>query len=41
MPLDTSYKEQNHASRERIHALANRLTDEEMQKAIKQNNIFR
>ena len=30
MPLDASYKEQNRLSRERIHALADRLSDEEM-----------
>src|SRR5574338_342996 len=30
MPLDLTYKEQNRASRERIHVLANRLTNEEM-----------
>src|SRR5512141_1613643 len=34
MSLDPSYKEQNRASRERIHALANRLTDEEMQTKV-------
>ncbi len=30
MTLDLAYKEQNHASRERIRALAKRLSDEEM-----------
>ena len=30
MPLDASYKEQNRLSRERIHAFADRLSDEEM-----------
>ena len=34
MPLDATYKEQNRASRERIHALANRLTDAEMQTKV-------
>ena len=34
MTLDPSYKEQNHASSERIRALANRLTDEEMQTKV-------
>ena len=34
MPLDATYKEQNHASRERIRALANRLTDAEMQTKV-------
>ena len=34
MPLDPSYKEQNRASRERIHALGERLTDDEMQTKV-------
>jgi len=34
MPLDPTYKEQNHASRERIRALAERLTDAEMQTKV-------
>ena len=34
MPLDPSYKEQNRASKERIRALAERLTDEEMQTRV-------
>jgi len=34
MSLDPSYKDLNRASRERIHALANRLTDEEMQTRV-------
>ena len=34
MPLDSSYKDQNRLSRERIHALAERLTDEEMQTRV-------
>jgi hypothetical protein len=34
MPLDPSYKDLNRASRERIHALAERLTDEEMQTRV-------
>src|SRR5262245_61516036 len=34
MPLDPSYKDLNRASRERIHALAARLTDEEMQTKV-------
>ena len=34
MTLDPSYKEQNHASSERIRTLANRLTDEEMQTKV-------
>ena len=34
MSLDPSYKEQNHASSERIRALAERLTDEEMQTKV-------
>ena len=34
MTLDPSYKEQNRASSERIRALAERLTDEEMQTKV-------
>lgn len=34
MTLDLTYKEQNHASTERIRALAGRLTDEEMQTKV-------
>jgi hypothetical protein len=34
MPLDPSYKDLNRASRERIRALANRLTDEELQTRV-------
>ena len=34
MPLDPTYKEQNRASKERIRALAERLTDEEMQTKV-------
>ena len=34
MSLDPTYKEQNRASRDRIHALLNRLTDEEMQTRV-------
>ena len=34
MPLDPSYKDQNRLSRERIRALAERLTDEEMQTRV-------
>lgn len=34
MPLDPSYKELNRLSRERIHSLATRLTDEEMQTRV-------
>jgi len=34
MPLDASYKEQNRLSRARIHALADRLSDEEMQTKV-------
>jgi DinB family protein len=34
MTLDPSYKELNRASRERIHSLADRLTDEEMQTKV-------
>lgn len=34
MPLDPSYKDQNRLSRERIRALAERLTDEEMQTKV-------
>ena len=34
MPLDPSYKEQNQASRERIRALAERLSDAEMQTKV-------
>jgi len=34
MPLDSSYKELNRLSRERIHSLAERLTDEEMQTKV-------
>ena len=34
MSLDPSYKEQNRASKERIRALAERLTDEEMQTKV-------
>ena len=34
MSLDASYKELNRASRERIHALVNRLTDEELQTKV-------
>mgnify|MGYP003390258299 CR=1 FL=1 len=34
MSLDASYKELNRASRERIHTLANRLTDEELQTKV-------
>jgi hypothetical protein len=34
MPLDPSYKDLNRASRERIRALANRLTDAEMQTKV-------
>src|SRR5262245_3877123 len=34
MPLDPSYKDLNRASRERIHTLANRLSDEEMQTKV-------
>jgi len=34
MPLDPTYKEQNHASNERIHALAERLTEAEMQTRV-------
>jgi len=34
MPLDASYKEQNRLSRERIHALADHLSDEEMQTKV-------
>ena len=34
MPLDPSYKDLNRLSRERIHALAERLTDEEMQTKV-------
>ena len=33
-PLDPTYKEQNRKSRERIRALAERLTDEEMQTKV-------
>ena len=34
MPLDPTYKEQNRTSKERIHSLANRLTDEELQTKV-------
>ena len=34
MSLDLSFKEQNRASNERIHALAERLTDAEMQTRV-------
>ncbi len=34
MSLDPTYKEQNRTSKERIHSLANRLTDEEMQTKV-------
>ena len=34
MPLDPTYKEQNRASKERIRALAERLSDEEMQTKV-------
>lgn len=34
MPLDPSYKDLNRASRERMRALANRLSDEEMQTKV-------
>ena len=34
MPLDPTYKEQNHASKERIRNLAERLTDAEMQTKV-------
>jgi hypothetical protein len=34
MPLDPSYKDLNRASKERIRALAERLTDEEMQTKV-------
>ncbi|MEP7134585.1 MAG: DinB family protein [Chloroflexota bacterium] len=34
MALDLTYKEQNRTSRERIHALANRLTDAELQTKV-------
>ena len=34
MPLDPSYKDLNRLSRERIRALAERLTDEEMQTKV-------
>ena len=34
MPLDPSHKDLNRASRERIRALANRLTDAEMQTKV-------
>jgi hypothetical protein len=34
MTLDPTYKEQNHASSERIRKLAERLTDEEMQTKV-------
>ena len=34
MPLDPSYKEQNRTSSNRIRALAERLTDEEMQTKV-------
>jgi hypothetical protein len=34
MPLDLTYKEQNRASTERIHALVARLSDEEMQTKV-------
>ena len=34
MPLDPSYKDLNRTSRERIRALANRLTNEEMQTKV-------
>ena len=34
MPLDASYKEQNRLSRERIQALADRLSAEEMQTKV-------
>ena len=34
MSIDPSYKDLNRASRERIHALANRLTDGEMQTKV-------
>lgn len=34
MPLDLTYKEQNHASTERIRALVARLSDEEMQTKV-------
>ena len=34
MPLDPSYKDLNRASRERIRALADRLTDAEMQTKV-------
>ncbi len=34
MPLDPTHKEQNHASKERIRNLAERLTDAEMQTKV-------
>jgi DinB family protein len=34
MPLDPTFKEQNRASKERIRALAERLSDEEMQTKV-------
>ena len=34
MPIDPSYKDLNRASRERIHSLVNRLSDEEMQTRV-------
>ena len=34
MPLDASYKDLNRVSRERMHALAGRLSDEEMQTKV-------
>ena len=34
MPFDSTYKDLNRASRERIRALVNRLTDEEMQTKV-------
>jgi hypothetical protein len=34
MPLDPAYKDLNRASRQRIHALAERLTDEELQTKV-------
>ena len=34
MPLDPSYKDLNRASRERIRALANRLSDAELQTKV-------
>jgi hypothetical protein len=34
MPLDKSFVEQNRVSTNRIHALAARLTDEEMQHPV-------